>query len=237
MHTSSTSTTLDESQPLLLSHFDDLEQQHNASNLGMWCFLATEVMFFSGLIAAYTIYRALSPVEFHAASRHMNLWLGFFNTLVLLSSSLTMAMAVRESQLGNLDRVFRFLILTAALGTAFLGVKAVEYSIEINHHLFPGPHFRIPAEDLTEMQELAAATNYDLVPGRFQMMFVLYFFLTGVHAFHMIVGITIVLIMAWLVRRRWFSGYGTTQIEVMGLYWHFVDVVWVFLYPLLYLID
>jgi cytochrome c oxidase subunit 3 len=238
MHTSSTSTALDESKPLLMSHFDDLEQQHNASNLGMWFFLATEVMFFSGLIAAYTVYRALSPVEFHAASRHMNKWLGFGNTLVLLSSSLTMAMAVRESQLGNLKRVYWFLVATAVLGAAFLGVKAFEYSIEINHHLFPGPHFQIPAEDLEHMQEEAAKkTNYDLVPGRFQMMFVLYFFMTGVHAFHMIIGIAAVLIMAWLVRRRWFSGYGTTQIEVMGLYWHFVDVVWVFLYPLLYLID
>jgi cytochrome c oxidase subunit 3 len=188
------------------------------------------------LIAAYTLYRSLSPLEFHTASRHMNMWLGFFNTLVLLTSSLTMAMAVRESQLGNLKRVFWFLVATAVLGAGFLGVKAVEYSIEINHHLLPGPHFHIPHEDMEHMQEVAEQTGYPLIPGRFQMLFVLYFSMTGVHAFHMIVGIAAVGIVAWLVRRRWFSGYGTTQIEVLGLYWHFVDVVWVFLYPLLYLI-
>ncbi|APW64266.1 cytochrome c oxidase subunit 3 family protein [Paludisphaera borealis] len=238
MHTTSASTTLDESQPLLLSHFDDLEQQHNASNLGMWFFLATEVMFFSGLIAAYTVYRALSPEAFHLASRHMNRVLGFVNTLVLLSSSLTMAMAVRESQLGNKKRVVWFLVATAVLGVGFLGIKAVEYSIEIHHHLLPGAHFQIPSEDLTEMKEVSSTPEeLGLLKGRFQMMFVLYFFLTGVHAFHMIVGIVIVLIMANLMRIGWFSGHGTTQIEVTGLYWHFVDVVWVFLYPLLYLID
>jgi cytochrome c oxidase subunit III len=231
MHTSSTSTTLDESQPLLMSHFDDLEQQHNASNLGMWFFLATEVMFFSGLIAAYTIYRMLSPEEFHLASRHMNKWLGFVNTLVLLSSSLTMALAVRESQLGNRKKVVQFLVATAVLGAMFLGIKAREYSIEIHEELLPGAHFVIPSEDAAVIQE------HNLNPGRFQMMFVLYFFLTGVHAFHMIIGIVLVLVMATLMHRKWLSGYGTTQIEVTGLYWHFVDVVWVFLYPLLYLID
>jgi len=231
MHTTSTSATLDDGQTLLMSHFDDLEQQHLASNLGMWFFLATEVMFFSGMIAAYTVYRALSPEEFHLASRHMSKVLGFVNTLFLLTSSLTMALGVRAAQLGRRNQVVWFLVATAVLGTVFLGIKAFEYSIEINHHLFPGAHFHVPAEDAAVMQE------HGLNPGRFQMMFVLYFCLTSVHAFHMIVGIVIVLIMAALMKRKWFSGNGATQIEVLGLYWHFVDVVWVFLYPLLYLID
>ena len=238
MHMSSTSTTLDASQPLLSSHFDDLEQQAEASILGMWFFLATEVLFFSGLIAAYTVYRALSPESFHLASRHMNMWMGFVNTLVLLTSSLTMALGVRESQLGNRNKVVWYLVATAVLGAAFLGIKAVEYSIEIDHGFFPGAHFHVPADDLDKLQKVSATpeelqTNL----GRFQMMFVLYFFMTGVHAFHMIIGIGLVLIMAALMKRNWFSGNGTTQIEVTGLYWHFVDVVWVFLYPLLYLID
>ena len=231
MHTTSTSATLDDAQPLLSSHFDDLEQQSNASILGMWFFLATEVMFFSGLIAAYTVYRALSPGEFHLASRHMNMTLGFINTLVLLTSSLTMALGVRASQLGRRNQVVWYLVATAVMGTAFLGIKAYEYSLEIHEGLFPGAHFVVPAEDAEVIAEEG------LNPGRFEMLFVLYFFLTGVHAFHMIVGIVIVLIMANLMRRRWFSGHGTTQIEVLGLYWHFVDVVWGFLYPLLYLID
>lgn len=238
MHMSSTSITLDESEPLLSAHFDDLDQQSNASILGMWFFLSTEIMFFSGLIAAYTVYRALSPEAFHLASRHMNLWLGFINTLVLLTSSLTMALGVRSAQLGNRNRVVWYFVATAVLGAAFLGIKAVEYSIEINHNLFPGVNFQVPEDDYKALAAISATpeelqTNL----GRFQMMFVLYFFITGVHGFHMIIGIVLVLVMAALMKRNWFSGNGTTQIEVTGLYWHFVDVVWVFLYPLLYLID
>jgi cytochrome c oxidase subunit III len=231
MHTSSTLPTSDEGQQLLLSHFDDIEQQNLSSSLGMWFFLATEVMFFSGLIVAYTLYRALSPQEFHLASRHMNMWLGFVNTLVLLTSSLTMAMAVRETHLGNRRRIVQYLVATAVLGSLFLGIKAYEYSVEIHHGFFPGAHFHIPHDEMEEMVEKG------LNPGRYQILFVLYFFMTGVHAFHMVVGIALVLIMAGLVQRRWFSGFGQTQIEVTGLYWHFVDVIWVFLYPLLYLID
>ena len=272
MHTSSTSTTPDAGAQLLSHHFDDLDQQHLSSNLGMWFFLVSEVMFFSGLIAAYAVYRALSPEAFHLASRHMDKWLGFFNTLVLLTSSLTMALAVRASQTHNRPAIVRNLVWTAILGTAFLGVKATEYRTEINHGLFPGAHFVVPGSpgsashgseghaDAGHDGEAASGeahkTDYELLreasknknghvdeelfarnQGRFQMMFVLYFFMTGVHAFHMIVGIAAVLIFAVLVRLKWFSGYGQTQIESLGLYWHFVDVVWVFLYPLLYLIE
>jgi cytochrome c oxidase subunit 3 len=237
MHTTSTSATLDDDQPLLMSHFDDLQQQHDASNLGMWCFLATEVMFFSGMLVAYAIYRSLSPEAFRLGSDHMHKYLGFFNTFVLLTSSFTMALGVRASQLGRRNQVVLYLVATAVLGVVFLGVKAVEYTKEINHELFPGKHFVVPTKDAEALLKVSATPEeLHLNLGRFQMMFVLYFCLTAVHAFHMIIGIAIVLIMAELMRRRWFSGYGTTQIEVLGLYWHFVDVVWVFLYPLLYLI-
>ena len=269
MHTPSTTTSPEPGEQLLLHHFDDLEQQNLSSNLGMWFFLVSEVMFFSGLIAAYTVYRAWSPEAFHLASKHMDKWWGFGNTWVLLTSSLTMALAVRCSQVGDRKGIVRNLILTLVLGTAFLGVKATEYQTEIRHNLFPGKHFIIPGspedphaaasghgeETGGEHAEGAHTSDYEALraastvdgkldeekfsrnKGHFQLMFVLYFFMTGVHAFHMIVGLAIVAIFIVLTQMKWFSGYGQTQIEVLGLYWHFVDVVWVFLYPLLYLIE
>jgi len=234
----------DEGTQVLSSHFDDLEQQHLSSNLGMWFFLVNEVMFFSGLIGAYFVYRTLSPEAFKLACHHMDWKVGFFNTLVLLTSSLTMAMAVRATQTRNRRGVVLNLIYTAVLGTAFLGIKASEYKTEIDHHLFPGAHFRVPGEDAEALRAVSLGPDGQLDQakyaenlGHFQMMFVLYFFMTGVHAFHMIIGIAIVLIFAVLMQIKWFSGYGEAQTEALGLYWHFVDVVWVFLYPLLYLIE
>ena len=214
--------------PILLSQFDDLDQQQQASNLGMWVFLATEVMFFGGLIVAYVVYRALSPREFELASHHLDMWLGFVNTIVLLSSSLAMAMAVRAAQLHRSRWVLKYLLITMALGICFLGIKAIEYYQEYREKLVPALNFQLPAD----------ATSSNIAhPGHFEMFFVLYFFMTGLHAFHLIVGVTLVGVIALLARRKWFSGGGETQIEVTGLYWHFVDIVWVFLYPLLYLID
>jgi cytochrome c oxidase subunit 3 len=216
---------------ILMPQFDDLGQQAYSSNLGMWLFLVTEVMFFSGVIAAYTIYRARWPHEFAAASRLLNWPLGFVNTVVLLGSSLAMALAVRAAQLHQRRQTVRWMVLTMILGAAFLAIKASEYYVDYREDLIPGPSFRVPHEGH------GAESTADLDPGHFQMFFVLYFFMTGLHAFHMIVGITIVGIIAYLVHTRWFSGHGETQVETIGLYWHFVDVVWVFLYPLLYLIE
>ncbi len=218
-------------EPILDEQFDDLEQQHEASSVGMWVFLATEVMFFGGLIAAYTVYRAISPREIALASQHLNVGLGCLNTVILLGSSLSMALAVRAAQLQRRRNLLWCLAITAALGVCFLGVKAVEYYQEYREHLIPGLNFQNPA------QVVAKSTGLPLDPRRFEMFFVLYFFMTGLHAFHLIVGIALVSVMALLTWRRWLSGSGETQIEVTGLYWHFVDVVWVFLYPLLYLID
>jgi cytochrome c oxidase subunit III len=218
-------------EPILLTQFDDLEQQEFASTLGMWIFLATEVMFFGGLIVAYAVYRALYPREFALASQHLNLWLGCVNTVVLLGSSLSMALAVRATQLRQRRETIRFMIITMALGTCFLAIKAVEYYTEYRENLIPFLGFQIPAG----IQEETGGSS--LSPGQFEMFFVLYFFMTGLHAFHLIIGIILVGVMAYLSRRRWLSGSGEIQIEVTGLYWHFVDVVWVFLYPLLYLID
>ncbi len=248
---------------LLLGHFDDLDQQKNSSSLGMWAFLATEVMFFGGLFAAYALYRSLYPHEFAQASRHLYVWVGAANTAVLLCSSLTMALAVHAAQTRRIDRVVQFLLATMALGATFLGIKMWEWHEDYVEHLVPGVNFDwryaqakegkarseppgptpmagiSPDRQTAEPQvrpdgsEEPAATS----AGKAQMFFVLYFFMTGLHALHMVIGLTIVGVMAWLSHRRWFSGGGETQIEMVGLYWHFVDVVWVFLYPLLYLIE
>ncbi|MGP0062258.1 MAG: cytochrome c oxidase subunit 3 family protein [Isosphaeraceae bacterium] len=218
-------------EAILEIQFDDLAQQAEASTLGMWLFLATEVMFFGGLITAYAVYRSSSPREIALASEHLNVPLGFFNTVVLLGSSLTMALAVRASQLRAHRQLLIYLGLTMVLGTAFLGVKAVEWTADYHEKLIPGWNFQVPEENVAEVQA------EHLNPGRMQMFFVLYFFMTGLHAIHLIVGIGLVGVMAYLSYRRWFSGGGATQIEVTGLYWHFIDIVWVFLYPMLYLID
>ncbi len=226
-------------EAILEVQFDDLEQQHQTSMLGMWLFLATEVMFFGGLITAYVVYRSTSIREFELASRHMAVWIGFINTVVLLTSSLTMALAVRAAQLRDHRWLLIYLGLTMAFGAAFLGFKAVEYTEEFHEHLVPGWYFRVHEHDVHAFEEAARDPDprNHLNPGRYEMFFVLYFFMTGLHAIHLIIGIVLVGIMAYLSYHRWFSGGGATQIEVTGLYWHFIDIVWVFLYPMLYLIN
>jgi cytochrome c oxidase subunit 3 len=227
---------------ILEVQFDDLEQQHQSSLIGMWLFLATEVLFFGGLITAYVVYRATSPEEISLASRHMAVWLGFLNTIILLGSSLTMALAVRSAQLREHRKLVQNLIWTMVLGAGFLGVKAVEYGTEFREHLVPGWDFRVhegghESGGHAEKSDREVIQEKGLNPGRYEMFFVLYFFMTGLHAIHLIVGIGLVGIMAYLSYHRWFSGGGATQIEVTGLYWHFIDIVWVFLYPMLYLIN
>jgi cytochrome c oxidase subunit III len=187
------------------------------------------VMFFGGLIGAYAVYRAIYPHEIALASRKLNVLLGGVNTAVLLTSSLTMALAVRAAQLRKTRHVVWLLLATMVLGAAFLGIKFTEWRTDYIEHLVPGArfdsmeNFRVPASDPTAK--------------RFQMFFVLYFIMTGMHAFHMAVGLVAVGLIAYLCHRRWFSGGGQVQVEVVGLYWHFVDIVWIFLYPLLYLIE
>jgi cytochrome c oxidase subunit 3 len=218
-------------EPILSHQFVDVDQQNEASTLGMWLFLGTEVMFFGGLLTAFAVYRTASPREFALASANLNVPLGCLNTVVLLGSSLTMALAVRAAGLRDHRDLLKWLGLTMVLGACFLGIKAIEYTQEYHERLIPGWNFQVPehARSTVEQEGLDAR--------RMEMFFVLYFFLTGLHAIHLIIGIALVGVMAFLSWRRWFSGGGALQIEVTGLYWHFVDVVWVFLYPLLYLID
>jgi cytochrome c oxidase subunit 3 len=206
--------------PALAHHFESLDQQKEAASLGMWVFIAQEVMFFGGLFLLYAVYRNLYAPAFAAGSHHLNVALGTVNTIVLIGSSLTMAMGVHAAALGKRRQIVFWLILTIVLGSVFLGVKVVEYKDKFDHHLVPGPHFHFEGP---------------LAPQA-QIFYSLYFAMTGLHALHMVVGIPILALMAfWAYRGRYSSEY-FTPVELTGLYWHFVDIVWIFLFPLLYLI-
>jgi len=209
--------------PALAHHFESLEEQHIASQLAMWVFLATEVLFFGGLFMAYTLYRTLYPEAFAASSHTLDITLGATNTAVLIVSSLTMALGVHAAQLGERGKLIFFLIVTMILGTAFLGIKAIEYADKFEHHHIPGPDFHLAGEPI----EIARHA---------QIFFSLYFVMTGLHAVHMIVGLGIMIwMLIWTmngtITKEYFS-----PIEIAGLYWHFVDIVWIFLFPLLYLL-
>jgi cytochrome c oxidase subunit 3 len=204
----------------LAHHFEDLQQQREAATLGMWVFLTTEVLFFGVLFATYTIYRAWYPDAFAAASHELHIWLGTINTAVLITSSLTMALAVHAAQTGARRLLLTFLVLTMILGVAFLGIKGYEYySGFVERHL-PGASFQFEPEHFQHAQ----------------IFFSLYFIMTGLHAVHMIVGLGIMAVMLWLSWRGTISSEYYNPIEISGLYWHFVDIVWIFLFPLLYLI-
>ena len=207
--------------PALAHHFDDLGQQQEAATLGMWVFLVTEVLFFGGLFLVYSIYRVWYHDAFVAASHELDVTLGTINTAVLITSSLTMAMAVHAAQLGNRRLLMIFLVLTMALGAVFLGIKAVEYYEKYTHHHIPGATFAFEPHDLLRHA---------------QIFFSLYFAMTGLHALHMIIGLGIMTAMLWLSWRGRISAEYYIPIEISGLYWHFVDIVWIFLFPLLYLI-
>jgi cytochrome c oxidase subunit 3 len=208
--------------PAALAHqFDSLEQQREASTLGMWVFLVTEVLFFGVLFATYAIYRAWYADAFAAASHELLIWAGTTNTVVLITSSLTMALAVHAAQLGQRRLLMIFLVATMVLGAVFLGVKAYEYADKFAHHHVPGPGFEF------EPQALARHA---------QIFFSLYFIMTGLHALHMIIGLGIMSVMLWWSWRGTITAEYYSPIEVSGLYWHFVDIVWIFLFPLLYLI-
>jgi cytochrome c oxidase subunit III len=207
--------------PELRHHFDTVEQQRNSSVLGMWAFLVTELMFFGGMFCSYMIYRNMYPDAFASTSRYMNVMLGGVNTAVLICSSLTMALAVRSAQLGHKKALIWFLILTLFLGSIFLGIKAVEYHEKwVDHHV-PGPAFHY--EDARYAQHA-------------QILFFLYFAMTGMHAVHMIVGAGLLIWLIVMASRNRFSAAWYTPVDMIGLYWHFVDIVWIFLFPLLYLI-
>jgi cytochrome c oxidase subunit III len=210
----------------LAEHFADLEQQHEASVLGMWIFLATELMVFGALFAGYTVYRAKYPVEFEAGSHELNVWIAAVNTAVLLTSSLTMVLAVHAAQVGARQNLVNCLIATGLLGALFLVIKAFEYHGDYTENLVPGLAFNNEDWAKRGVSE----------PGKVQLFLMFYYVMTGLHAVHLIIGIGIMGVLAVQAWRGRYTPQFHGPVEVGGLYWHFVDVVWIFLLPLLYLI-
>ena len=207
--------------PALQHHFQTLDQQHEAATLGMWVFLVTEVMFFGGLLMAYLLYRVWYPVAWAEGSLELDIYLGGFNTVVLIGSSLTMALAVRSAQTGAPRATVNWLLVTMALGLTFLVVKIFEYKHKWDVNHIPGPNFVMEGPHARQIEMFTS----------------LYFGLTGLHALHMVIGVSILSVIAWMAHRRRFSPEWYTPVEISGLYWHFVDIVWIFLFPLLYLVD
>ena len=212
----------------LQHHFADMEQQRETSTFGMWMFLLTEIMFFGGLFCAYLVYRASYYQAFVEGSGKMNIWLGATNTAVLICSSLSMALAVRAAQTGKRKLMAMLLVITIIFGFGFLGIKAIEYHEHWENHEFPGPSFHFQTGNPNH-----PATD----PVHTEIYFSLYWAMTGLHALHMIIGIGLV---AWIMFAGLAGAYGPlyySPVENVGLYWHFVDLVWIYLFPLLYLIS
>jgi cytochrome c oxidase subunit III len=239
----------DAHHPALQHHFDTMSQQREAGVLGMWVFLLTEVLFFGGLFFAYTLYRSWYYEAFAAASKSITISWGLFNTVVLIGSSLTMALAVRSAQTNQRKATVNWLLATIVLGTVFLGVKVIEYADKFEHHHVPGPSFIWAEHPETSVgagaaSEGAAAAGHavatmgaDELQRTTQIFFSLYFTMTGLHALHMIVGIVILFIITWMAHQGRFDSEWHAPVEMTGLYWHFVDIVWIFLFPLLYLVE
>ncbi len=205
----------------LAHQFEDLEQQHEAASLGMWIFLATEVMFFGGLFAGYTLYRNLFPAGFAAGSHMLNVTVGAINTGVLICSSLTMALAVRAAQTGKRSALLAFLMLTIALGLAFVIIKlTLEWRHDYLEGLAPGLNFTFAGPNAKSLE----------------LFFIFYFLMTGVHALHMVVGIGVLGVLLLQAGKGRFGPERYNAVETAGLYWHFIDIIWIFLFPLLYLI-
>jgi cytochrome c oxidase subunit 3 len=269
------------SSPYLAHHFEEMEQQNQSAYLGMWIFLAQEVLFFGGLFCGYTFYRVHYPEAFMAGSFELNIWWGSLNTVILITSSLTMAFAVRSAQLGRKASIIKWLVLTLVLGSMFLGVKVVEYTAKINHHMVPGHHFHYeghgkfvvpghtdggderggdadpaaattdtaaggdhgdaapaaPAEEShREGEAHDAHSSVEVNPENVELFYGFYFLMTGMHALHMVIGVGLIIWLLILTCQNRFAAEYYTPIEMFGLYWHFVDIVWIFLFPLLYLI-
>jgi len=208
-------------EPFLQHHFHDLEQQGEASKIGMWLFLVTEILLFGGLFVGYGIMRMLHAEAFHQGHLHLDRTLGALNTVVLLVSSFTMAMAVHSARTGDRKRLIVFLAATLAFAGVFLGVKYFEYSHKFHEGLLPGKYYRHTG---------------DAVPG-VAAFFGFYFVMTGLHGLHVLAGM---IAIGWLLRRAVrgdFSPSYYSPVDLTGLYWHLVDMIWIYLFPLLYLIS
>jgi cytochrome c oxidase subunit 3 len=201
-------------------HFDSADHEFGAAKQGMWVFLVTEVLMFGGLFVAYGIFKGLYPHTWHEAHEQLNVKMGTINTVVLITSSLTMALGVGAAQRGQRDRSIMCLVATFLLACCFLVVKFFEYSAKFEHGLLPGGYFH--SEHITDPKA--------------PLFFSLYFVMTGLHGVHVLIGMGLI---AWIIKRtaaREFSPSYYTPVEIVGFYWHFVDLVWIYLFPLLYLV-
>jgi cytochrome c oxidase subunit III len=217
--------------PALVHQFSDAQQQKNAASLGMWLFLVTEIMFFGGMFCAYLIYRLQHFNAFAAGSQQLSIKLGAFNTAVLIVSSLTVVLGVKAAEAGKRKLLVGYLVVTVLLGLTFLVVKGFEYREKFEKHHVPGPTF-----NFTDKFD-DNGKQYAVDPKAAELFFSLYFVMTGMHALHMIIGcglFTVLAILAW--KGHYTSAYNT-PIENAGLYWHLVDIIWIYLFPLLYLIS
>jgi cytochrome c oxidase subunit 3 len=249
---------------VLKHHFDNLEQQHSAEKLGMWMFLVTEVLFFSGLFVAYTVYRHFYPAEFAFASSHLVLWIAGVNTALLITSSLTMTLAIRAAQLGKKGDLLRYLAITFLLGAGFMGFKAFEYYTDIHEQFVPGTMFQTEyaravdhvahhsakdgkhddhgiqhwAIELAENNKGKDPNSEGYIfPERVQLFLVFYYTMTGIHGIHIIAGLGCIVWLLMLAKCDKIPPQRYATVEIISLYWHLVDMIWLFLMPLLYLIS
>ena len=218
-------------------HFETEEQQREAGSFGMWLFLLTEIMFFGGMFFAYLLYRNWYNPAFIVASHQLSIPLGGINTAILITSGFFMALGVWAAETRKKNLLVLFLVLTTIFGFAFLGIKTVEYKEKYEKHHIPGANF-----DVSEFVNPAAHGLHETplahdMAQKTQIFFFLYFAMTGMHALHMIIGLVLLFWLTWRAYRGEFSSGYVAPIENFGLYWHFVDIVWIFLFPLLYLIN
>jgi cytochrome c oxidase subunit 3 len=222
-------------------HFETEEQQREAGSFGMWLFLLTEIMFFGGMFFAYLLYRNWYYDAFVPASNQLSIPLGTVNTIILITSGFCMAIGVWAAEVRKRQLLVLMLVLTNIFGLAFLGVKAVEYHEKWEKHHIPGASFDISEFVHPPIDRATGKPSQNPLPPdmaqKTQIFFFLYFAMTGMHAVHMIIGIVILFWLTWRAHRGEFSNGYVAPIENFGLYWHFVDIVWLFLFPLLYLIN
>lgn len=227
--------------PHLGEQFEDIAQQYDTYTVGMWAFIVQEVMFFGGVFAAYAIYRYKYLEAFSYAHLELDVFWGTVNTFVLLFSSFTMALGVRAAMLQARKAQIGFFLATILFACVFMGVKYVEYSAKFDHGLIPGHNFTLYTEHLNEVREHhphvaeAVEKNPALVP-QMELFFGFYFAMTGLHGLHVLIGIIVIgalVIRAWINKNK---PLDYMPVEMVGLYWHLVDIVWIFLFPLLYLV-
>jgi cytochrome c oxidase subunit 3 len=229
--------------PYQRHHFETIAQQNDATNFAMWLFLLTEIMFFGGLFTAYLLYRNWYYPAFVVGSHQLDIFWGTLNTLLLIVSSFTMAMGVWSAEMKKKKLLLLFLLLTWILGVGFLGVKTIEYGEKIEKHHVPGFHFSLqsftdPASDVDVHKKYPNDRPLPVDMARHtEVYFSLYFAMTGMHALHMIIGIGILTFMIVRAQQDAYTTGHVTFVENFGLYWHFVDIIWIFLFPLLYLIS